>query len=266
MKTMFANITITNLDGVKEAVKTYKSFVPTTQEEADSAWEALQECIENANTDLKNAKISEIVNADDIIAALVPVIEITDAERLKSNTRKMKVALAVAYPQFIVTESKEDGITYREIATPVTLANIVKYLVDLYAFGNADGRPTKANREKALRKVFNGNARSLALFTTGAFAYENIADKLPSLMGMTEEEAQTFGGTPSKAKAEKQIKALATAFGIDATKFKRIHGLALYKKCYTLDNRMQPRTVDGLQEKAESTTTVTVKKTTVTNA
>ena len=68
---------------------------------------------------------------------------------------------------------------------------------------------------------------------------------MPSLIRMTDEEKALYGDNPSKAKAEKQIKALAEALDIKGA-FKRIHGLALYKKCYTLDQRMQPKTADAL--------------------
>lgn len=245
MKTIFANIEIKNLDGVKECVDAYKHFIPASESEKAEALEALISRIEEANANLRAEALAEITRAEDIVKALIPSIVLTEAEKAKSNVRKNAVAFAVSYPCFIVTED-EGSFTVREISKAVTLADVAKALVDIYAFNHADMQPTKADREKAVRTIVNGNARSLALFTTGAFAYENVADKLPKVMGMTEEEEKTFGGSPSKAKAERQIKALADAFGIDASKFKRVHGLALYKKCYTLDARFQPRTVDAL--------------------
>ena len=55
-----------------------------------------------------------------------------------------------------------------------------------------------------------------------------------------------FKDKPSKADAERLVTMLAKALNLDI-KYKRVHGLSLYKKCYTLDRKMQPTITDTLQ-------------------
>ena len=241
---LFANHSITNLDSVKEAVKIYESFVPTTEEEAKFARESLIDLINKGNEENETLAVSVVAHSDSIVKALVPSITLTPSELAKSNTRKNAVNYAVSYEQFKITEN---GKKYevRKTLAPVTLAKVYKYLCEEYAFGHADRKVTKADREKALSVIFNGSEKALRLFCIGAFSYENIADKMPTLIYMSDEEKALYSDSPSKAKAEKQIKALAKALEIDGN-FKRIHGLALYKKCYIVDQKMQPKTADGL--------------------
>lgn len=245
MKTiLFANHSVTDFESVKEAVKIYEAFVPANEEEAKKAREALLALIEEGNENNEALAVSVVAHAENIVKALVPVIALSPSDLAKSNVRKNAVNYAIAYEQFKVIEN---GKKYeiRKTLAPVTLAKVYKYLCEEYAFGHADRKVTKADREKALSVIFNGSEKALRLFCCGAFAYENITDKMPTLIKMSDEEKTLYGENPSKAKAEKQIKALATALEIDGS-FKRIHGLALYKKCYTLDQKMQPKTADGL--------------------
>lgn len=245
MKTaLFANITISAKEDVAKAIEIYKSFVPANEDERKRAISALLEIIEEGNADIEKRALYEIAKNDDIIKALIPHIDLDERTKAKSALRKNAVHLAVSYPQFKIIE---DGKLYvvKEFYKPVTVVNVVNFLVDMAKFNHADGKATKADRENALAKVLNGSNRALQLFCIGAFSYENIADKMPTLAYMSEEENAVFGGTPSKAKAEKQIKALASALNIEGD-FRRIHGLALYKKCYTLDQKMTPKTADAV--------------------
>lgn len=239
---LFANVSVSTKEDVAEAIKIYKSFVPANEEEHKKAVEALLDVIEEGNRENERRAIYECIKSEDIIKYLIPTIDLNARDLAKSNVRRNAVHLAVSYAQFKIVEDKKNYIV-RTTYAPVTVAKVVKFLADLEAFGHAENRTTKADREKALAKVMNGAERVLQLFCTGAFAYENIADKLPNIIRMSEEEVAVFGGTPSKAKAEKQIKALAKALNIEGD-FHRVHGLALYKKCYTLDAKMTPKTAD----------------------
>jgi hypothetical protein len=241
---LFANHTITDKESVKVAIDIYKSFVPANEEEKQTALDTLIDLINEGNENNEMLAVSEVAHAENIVKALIPTITLSPSEMAKSNARKNAVNYAVSYVQFKIIE---DGKNYvvRETLAPVTLAKVYKYLCEEYASGHADRKVTKADREKALSVIFGGTEKALKLFCCGAFAYENITDKMPTLIKMTDDEKALDGDTPSKAKAEKQIKALATALDINGN-FKRIHGLALYKKCYTLDQRMQPKTADGL--------------------
>ena len=241
---LFANHTITDKDSVKVAIDIYKSFIPANEDEKKIALNSLIELINEGNENNEKIAVSVIADSENIVKALIPSIALTPSEMTKSAKRRNAVNYAVSYTQFKIIE---DGKNYvvREFLAPVTLAKVYKHLCDKYAFSHADGKVTKTDREKALSVIFNGAEKALRLFCCGAFAYENITDKMPKLVYMTDEEKALYTDSPSKAKAEKQIKALATALEIDGN-FKRIHGLALYKKCYTLDSRMTPRTADGL--------------------
>ena len=245
--TLFAGMSISSANDVAEAVKVYKSFVPTDEAEHEGARTALIDFINNSNADIEALAISKVAEADDIVKALIPSITLTEADKNKSFKRKNAVYLAVSYPQFAVekdTKAQTEQYVIRTRIVPVTIAKVFKYLCDKKAFGHADRKVTKADREMSMAHILNGSERALQLFCYGAFSYEHIADKLPKMVKLTEAEAELYG-TPSKAKAEKHIKALAEAFGIDGS-FKRIHGLALYKKCYTLDAKMTPKTADAL--------------------
>ena len=245
MKTiLFANHSITDFESVKEAVKIYESFVPANDEEAKKAREALLDLINEGNENNEALAVSEIASSENIVKALIPEITLTPSELAKSNARKNAVSYAVSYKQFKIA-LVNNKYEVRQTLAPVTLAKVYKYLYESYAFSHADRKVTKADREKALSVIFNGSEKALRLFCIGAFSYENIADKMPTLIYMSDEEKALYSDSPSKAKAEKQIKALAKALDIDGN-FKRIHGLALYKKCYTIDQKMQPKTADGL--------------------
>lgn len=252
MKTNFANLfdglTITDTDSVVKAIEAYKSFVPTTEEEHIEARNALIDFINKGNEEIEALAISEVAKSDDIVKALIPSITLSEADKAKSFKRKMSVYLAVSYPQFAIARDNTavtEQYIVRKKVVPVTLAKVFKYICEDKAFGHADMKITKDDRAAALAQIFNGSERALQLFCYGAFAYEHITD-LPKTITLSEDEAKIYAdGTPSKAKAEKHIKALAEALKVDGS-FKRIHGLALYKKCYTLDAKMTPKTADAL--------------------
>lgn len=245
---LFAGMSISNTEDVVSAIAKYKSFIPTCEEEHTEAREALVNFITEQNTELEARAVSEVAKSDDIIKTLIPTLTLSEADKTKSFKRKMAVYLAVSYPQFAVerdTNANSEQYTVRKKIVPVTLAKVYKYLCEQRAFGHADNKVTKEDRASALAQIFNGSERALQLFCLGAFKYEHIAEKMPKIITLTEEEAKLYGGDGSKAKAEKHIKALAEALKIDGS-FKRVHGLALYKKCYTLDAKLTPKTVDAL--------------------
>jgi len=230
----FANVTINSKEDFKELLKVYNSFV-FVENEKEEAIKELVAIVNSFSLELENNALSVYANADNIIDSLIPSITLTDRESNNDNLKVKKVYNSVSYKQYRVIEDG-NGYVIKERDIPVTLSKIKTYLSERYAFGHADMKVKKEDREKAENLIINNDVRkALKLFMYSAYKAENIADKVEFNFfskSVTEDENKLFiDFKPSKAIAEKQINKLAESLNIDV-KFMKIHGLDFYKSCY----------------------------------
>lgn len=248
MKKFFDAITINSAEDIKTAVAHFQSFV-FADGEKEVATKELIGLIEDYNATLKTTAIREVTTAEcGMLNALVPSITL-DAQTAKSDRlRKRAVYNAVAYTQYKVTE-KDGKHEVRQTEKAITIRDIYTAFCDSLAFKHADMKVTKDDRKKAEELIIGKDEKTaLALFIAGAYRFENVADALKdiTIKASAEDSALYLDGTPSKAKAEKQIKRTAEMLGLGEINFKRSHALTLYKRAYTIDRYHQAKVVDAL--------------------
>ena len=248
MKTkFFADITINSAEDIRNAVSRFQSFV-FADGEKEVATKELLSLIAEYNDDLKKSAVYTVANADNILSAMIPSITLTEAESKSDRLRKKAVYNAISYIQYKVTE-KDGKHEIRQTEKAVSVRDIFEYICNSLATKHADGKITKEDRTKAESTILSADAKkAFQLFMFSAYRFENVADltKNCSVSADTEEDEKLFiTAEPSKAKAEKQVKALAKTIGFEIP-FKRSHALTLYKRAYTVDKFHQAKTVSVL--------------------
>lgn len=238
----FPNNTINKAEDINVLVSAFKSFVFADGERAEAIKE-MTAIIDEFNTELKKSAVGSVANSENIISAMIPDITIDEKTAKSDRLRKRAVLTAISYKQYKVdTVKNEIRVTDRA----VTIRDIFAYLCDSFASAHADQKVKKEDRTKAENKILpTATAKALRLFMIGAFRFENVADTTNIVYNFnatnTEENALFLTATPSKANAEKQIKATATALELGEINFKRVHALTLYKRAYTIDKGHQPK-------------------------
>jgi hypothetical protein len=239
----FINNSINSFDDIKTLISDFHSFVFADGERAEALREMF-DIIAEYNARLKADKVGEIANAENIVSAMIPEINL-DAEKAKnSNFRKRAVYSAIAYKQYKITENKNGRYELREIEKAVTVRDIFDAMCKLCASKHADMKITKADRENAKSALLNGAENAFKAFMIGAYRFENIADKLVEKYPLEVMEDIFTADKPSKALAEKQIKRVAEIIGLGSISFRRVHALDLYKRAYTIDRYHQPKVAD----------------------
>lgn len=243
----FVNHTISTAEDINRLVADFRAFHFVENERADAIKE-LTAIIDDYNEDLKKSAVSAIVNSGNIISAMIPEFTIDEKTAKSDRARKRAVLNAISYDCFKVDTIKGE---IRKSVRAVTIRDIHAFLCDMEAFKHADFTITKQDREKAKNTIVDSKtAQAFRLFMIGAFRFENVADttNIAYIFSEqhTDENALFLSSTPSKANAEKQIKATATACGLGEIPFKRAHALTLYKRAYTIDRGHQAKTADIL--------------------
>lgn len=250
----FPGVVIDSAEAIATTVNAFKAFEFAPGERAEAIKE-ITRLIDDYNTDLRVKAAGEILMAPDFIAAMIPAITLDAPTASNSNKRKRAVINAVSYPQYTITE-KNGTHEIRKRVKALTVRDLFADLVDLAATKHADNKPTKADRDGAKATLIPAyRADALRLFTYSAYRFENITESVQAFgvlnsHGITDGDKALFlTDKPSKANAEKQIKALSRLLdfdGGDAIAWKRVHGLALYKRAYTVDRFHQAKTADAL--------------------
>lgn len=245
----FTNTTIHSLEDIKQAINTFKSFKFVDDEKTQATADLLK-MIDAYNVELKNNAIDTIADAENIIQAMIPVIDMDNKTRKSNALRKRAVYNAVSYKHYKVTD-KGGKHEIRQTTKAVTIRDIYTRLCELNATSHADGKVTKADREKARSSIVGNvaNANAIKLFLIGAYRFENVTDVLKDITPPTCDDATYklfIDAKPSKANAEKQIRHIAKTMITDDIEYKRVHGLTLYKRTYTIDKYHQAKIVDAL--------------------
>lgn len=265
MKKYFESLVIRSIADIRTACENWKSL-PDSDKNADTL-AYVEYALDTYNQAMFAGKVYAVSHDDngslktfaDMILALSAVkVSVTDKD-IKNGKKVARIVKdAVSVPVWRVRiDSKTANLVFNGHGRKaVTIADIIKAQERHYAFGHADNKVTKADRDNARADIFaddNAN-KTMRMFIASATKFENVFDKLPADIRKqyADSIADTEFATISKSASELHIKALATAvFGEHDFKLKKVHALTLYKRAYTVDKNMI-HTIGSLEETFQS--------------